>query len=67
MICCEELDIVAVEGIGTVEGGHHAFGVETGQAVNMAVLRLEEVAAVAQVFHAEDDLFHEVGHKFLEG
>ena len=67
MIGREEMNIVPVEGIGTVEGGHHAFGVETGQAVDMAILGLEEVAAVAKVFHAEVDIFHEVGHKFLEG
>ena len=67
MIGREEMNIVPVEGIGTVEGGHHPFGVETGQAVDMARLGLEEVAAVAKVFHAEVDVFHEVGHEFLEG
>ena len=67
MVGREEMNIVPVEGIGTVEGGHHAFGVEPGQAVDMTVLGLEEVAAVAKVFDTEVDVFHEVGHKFLEG
>ena len=67
MIGCEKMNIISVEGIGTIEGGHHPFGVEPGQAVDMAILGLEEVAAVAKVFHAEVDVFHEVGHKFLEG
>ena len=67
MIGREEMNIVPIEGIDTVEGGHHALGVEPGQAVDMAVLGLEEVAAVAKVFHAEVGVFHEVCHKFLEG
>ena len=67
MIGREEMNIVPVEGISTVEGGHHAFRVEPGQAVDMAILGLEEVASVAKVFHAEVDIFHQVGHKFLEG
>ena len=41
MICREELDIISVEGIGTVEGGHHAFGVEPGQTVELPILGLE--------------------------
>ena len=67
MIGREEMNIVPIEGIGTVEGGHHARGIEPGQAVDVAIFGLEEVAAVAKFFDAEVDVFHEVGHKFLEG
>ena len=67
MIGGEKLDIVAVEGIGTVEGGHHAFGVEPGQAVELPILGLEQIAAVAEVFHAQAYIFHEVGGEGLEG
>ena len=62
----KKLDVVPVEGIGSVEGGHHAFGVKAGQAVHMAILGLEEVAAVAQIFHAQADKFHEVGGEGLK-
>ena len=60
------MDVVPVEGIGTVEGGHHAFGIEPGQAVHLPVLGLEQIAAVAQVFHAEANIFHEVGGEGLK-
>jgi hypothetical protein len=41
MIGCKELNVVAVEGIGTVKGGHHSFRVKSGQAVQLAILRFE--------------------------
>ena len=37
----EELNIVPIKGIGTVEGGHHAFRVKSGQAVHLPILGLK--------------------------
>jgi len=67
MIGGEKLNIVPVEGIGTVEGGHHAFGVEPGQAVHLPILGLEQIAAIAKVFDAQANIFHEVGGEGLKG
>ena len=52
MIGSEKMNIIAVEGIGSVEGGHHALRIEPRQAVDVPILGLEEVAAVAEVFDA---------------
>ena len=41
MIRSKEMYIVSVEGIGTVEGGHHAFWVKAGQAVHLPILGLK--------------------------
>ena len=61
------MDVVAVQGVGAVEGGHHACGIKPGQAVDVPVLGLEEVATVAEFFDAYVDVFHEVGGEGFEG
>ena len=67
MIGSEKMDIIAVERVGTVEGGHHSFGSKPGQAVDVSILRLEEIAAIAQILDAQADVFHEIDHKGFEG
>ena len=68
MIGGKKMDVVAVQGVGAVEGGHHASGIEPGQVVDaLRVLGLEEVAAVPEFFDSNVDVFHEVGGEGFEG
>jgi hypothetical protein len=43
------------------------LGIEPGQAIHLSVLRLKQISAVPQVFHAQANIFHEVGGEGLKG